>query len=504
MYPSKPYVLFFFLAIGFLASLFFRFNFEFNGGYTDEYDYLFVAKQLLASHTWDSHSYIFGADFNWYILGIGEHFGGLIGARVLIGILGLISLIGLYFLTLGLWHSHTIAILSTLFLSIQSIHIFLSRFATYDMIALTFLSLTLPLFWYITETKERKHHLLLLLTIALFSLGVMSKYIVIVYFPLLLLVGLLRAPRIAFYFGIGVGTILALYVWQHFDALQTLYEVQIIGTHGANSSYQEIIQRVLDIIGVSLLLGGLAFIAHMAHIKQHLFKSSHTAIWIGLLIFALPLVAYHLNGRNMISLYKHLVYPLYFFSPAIAWMLWSVLKYFKFHIGIQLILAFLFLSVCYQNYTQLKKMENSYPDSTKIVQMRTKFPINASTTIASEDPYIARYLFFGKVHQKHIKELYWIDNNIDGKHTLDDTLSALWDRKFEYVYLNDLINPIDNKEVRKILFLRDYEKIIEIPWESTQVMSYAYEGKLEIYKRNGTPSIPMEEDRLFMQEPMKF
>jgi len=504
MYPSKPYLFFSLLSLGFIFSLFLRFNFEFNGGYTDEYDYLFVAKQLLASKTWETHSYIFGADFNWYLLGVGEHFGGLIGARILIGVLGVVSLIGLYFFTLGLWHSHTIATLSTLFLSIQSIHIFLSRFATYDMIALTFLSLTLPLLWHITEKKETKHHLLLLLTITLFSLGVMSKYIVIVYFPLLFLVALIRVPRIGLLFGVGVGTILALYVWQHFYALQTLYEVQILGTHGANSSYQEIIQRALDIIGVSLLLGGVAFVFHMIHTKQHFFKSPHTAIWIGLLIFALPLVAYHLNGRNMISLYKHLIYPLYFFSPAIAWILWRVLKYFKFHVGVQLILAFLFFSVGYQNYTQLKKIENSYPDSTKIVQMRTKIPTNASTTIASEDPYIARYLFFDKIPQQQIKELYWIDNNIDGKHTLDDTLGALWDRKFEYVYLNDLINPIDNKEVRKILFLRDYEKIVEIPWESTQVMSYAYRGKLEIYKRNGTPSIPTKQDRLFMQEPMKF
>ena len=77
------------------------------------------------------------------LLGMGEALGGLEGARAIAGLLGLMSLVGLYRWVRQLYQSVEVAWLSVALFSMQAVHIFISRFATYDIIALAFFSLAL-------------------------------------------------------------------------------------------------------------------------------------------------------------------------------------------------------------------------------------------------------------------------------------------------------------------------------------------------------------------------
>lgn len=494
---KKPYLFYIIVVGGVLFSILLRLDLGFNGGQIDEYDYLFVGKQLLAGQTWDTYSYIFGSDLNWYLLGIGDHLGGLTGSRIITFLLGLLSLLGLYLFILNLWHSKAIALLSTALLSMQATHIFISRFATYDIIALAFLSLTLPVLWYALHEPSRKRYLSLILAIILFSLAMTGKYIDVVYFPLLGLVALILSPRIGFLFSLGVGVVLGLYLWMHWADLQTLYEVQIKGTHASNSSYTQILERELLYLAIPILFWFLALVWHNIEQKKQFWRSKTTWVFFCFMLFALPLVAYHMNGRNMISLYKHMVYGAFFLTPVMAWFIWEVLVRFKFNLWLQTLLSMLIISMVWYNFFLLKEMENGYPDARPVVKLLQTLPVDGNTTVASEDPYLGRYAMFDTMDQTHIKELYWLDNNLDGKYDMIDTIDALWDRKFTYVFLNDLIQPELNEEVRKIMEIRGYEKILNIPWESTQVMSYIDNGSLQVYKRNGIPSVPTDEDKLF-------
>ncbi|GEM_PF-1267898 len=480
-------------------SLLVRFDIEFNGGQIDEYDYLFVSKMLFSGQTWETYSYIFGSNLNWYILGIGETIGGLTGARVLSFFMGILSLIGLYKFTLRLWNSHEIALFSTLFFSIQASHLFISRFATYDVIALMFLSFLLPTFWDALH-KQRVKTTAFALSIAFAMLAVTGKYVDIVYVPILTFFAFFISWRIGILLGVIVGSFLGIYVVLHLNDLRTLYTIQILGTHATNSTYAEILQMEWRYLWIGIVAWWIAIVWQFYYYGIKTTKEKTTFILIALLLLALPLAFYHLQGRNMISLFKHMVYGLYFLSPVVGWLLWKLLNHFYLHRLAQAGIAIVLIGVAFYNYALLKAMENGFPDTRLAIKAVQALPLDESTTIASEDPYLMRYLLFGKLPQSHIKELYWMDNNLDGVYTYQDTVSALWDQKFTYVFLNNLINPKANEKLRNILNQRGYKKIFETKWHTSNLFSRITNGALELYERTSPPIIPTKNDRMFCDD----
>ncbi len=494
---TMPYLFFAAVVIGLLFSVAMRLYFNFNGGHIDEYDYLFVGKQLLAGEQWRTYFYIFGSNLNWYLLGIGEALGGLEGARVVAGLLGLVSLAGLYAFVRQWYGSALLAGLSVALFAMQAAHIFISKFATYDIIALAFFSLSLAPLLQACQQQGRQRYLTLLAAVALFALAVTSKYIVVAYFPLLVLVSLWLSPLVGLLFGLGVSLILGAYVGLHWEDLKGLYAIQIIGVHGANSNYRTIFRMELLYLALPLTAWLLALGWQVWRLRGQALRDRQTWILLGVLVFALPLAAYHLRGQNMISLYKHLVYALFFLTPVMAWLLWQVLQQFQFKLAVQAVAAAAVLGMAWLNAGLLRDMQTGYPDARPLIEAMASQPLDANTTIASEDPYLMRYALFGKVPQNHIKELQWMDNNMDGKSETKDVVEALWDSKFTYVFMNNLIQPKLNQKLRGVMKSRGYEKVLEIPWQTTQVMSRQDNGVLELYKSTQPPRIPTREDAMF-------
>ena len=496
------------ILVGLAFVVYTRLNFDFNGGHMDEYDYLFVGRRLLSGEGWNTYFYIFGANFNWYLLGLGDYLGGLTGARLVAAGFGVLSLIGSYWFIFTLWQvlgydkpsSSQLAALNVCILSFHATHIYISRFATYDIIALAFFSLSLAPLLKACRSTGRQVLIYLGLAIVLFALAVMSKYIIIAYFPVLILLALYFSPPIALIFTIVVGSILAFYANLHWHDLQDLYKIQIKGTHGANASYYRIGQMEFLYLVLPISLWVLALAWRVYELKQQQLSLLRDGVFYGflvLLVLALPLVAYHLHGRNMISLYKHMVYAAFFLSPVIAWLLWSLLKHFAAMPWVQLLPASIVAGIVILNTEQLRDMEHAYPDVRPVMAWFAQQNLPPDTTIASEDPYSLRYAVFDHLSQAHIQELGWMDNNRDGKSEKKDVVEALWDNKFTYVFLNNLIHTSLNKDIRGLLAARGYEKVMVIPWHTTQVMSTSDQGELELYKRTHAPRIPTNEDAMF-------
>lgn len=494
---NMPYL--FFLAIlgGVLFSAALRVQLGFNGGHIDEYDYLFVGKQLLAGQPWATYGYIFGSNLDWYILGMGEALGGLEGARAVAGLLGLVSLLGLYRWVRQLYQSVAVAWLSVALFSMQAAHIFISRFATYDIIALAFFSLALAPLLTACQREGKARYLALLAAVVLCALAVTSKYIVVVYVPLLTLLALWLSPVVGVLFGVGMTLLLGAYVGWHWQDLQGLYTIQIKGTHGANSNYAFILHMETLYLALPLLMWLLALGWQALRLRGQALRERTTLILLVSLVFALPLAAYHLQGKNMISLFKHLVYALFFLTPVMAWLLWQVLQRFNFQLAAQAVAASVVLGMGWLNYGLLQEMEHAYPDVRPIIDALASQPLDENTTIASEDPYLMRYATFGKIPQNRIKELGWMDNNRDGKYEKKDAVEAVWDSKFTYVFLNNLIQPKANQDLRGVMLSRGYEKVLEIPWQTSQIMSRQDKGVLELYKRTQAPRIATANDALF-------
>ncbi|UJS23721.1 ArnT family glycosyltransferase [Thiothrix winogradskyi] len=494
---NKPSVFLIAIACGVLFSIAMRLMLNFNGGHIDEYDYLFVGKQLLAGKDWGTYFYIFGSNLNWYILGIGEFLGGLSGARAVAGLFGLLSLVGMYQFARQLFDSVAVAWLSVALLAMQAAHIFISKFATYDIIALAFFSLSLAPLLLACRQAGKARYLALLAAVVLCALAVTSKYIVVVYVPLLTLVALWLSPVVGVLFGLGMSVVLGAYVGWHWQDLQGLYTVQIKGTHGINADYAFILRMEMMYLALPLLLWLGALGWQVWRWRGQALRERNTLILLVLLALALPLAAYHLHGQNMISLFKHLVYGLFFLVPVMAWLLWQGLQHFQFKPLAQAVAAVLVLGMAWLNHGFLREMEIAYPDVRPIITTIAALPLDENVTIASEDPYLMRYLAFGQLPQNHIKELGWIDNNRDGKYEKKDAIEAVWDSKFTYVFLNNLIQPKANHDLRGVMLSRGYEKLVEIPWQTAPVMSSRNSGVLELYKSTRPPRIPTNADAMF-------
>ena len=486
------------------GSAFLRMQFGFNAGHMDEYDYLFVGRQLWAGKSWATHIYIFGSDLNWYLLGWGERYlGGLHGARMVAGAFGLLSLAGLYAFVYALWRNHLTALIAVTLLATQSIHLFISRFATYDIISFAFFALSLAPMVLACQRQSASRYLYLLLSIVLISLSVTSKYVVVLYLPFLSIIMFVRSPRMAILFSLGVGSILLVYAALHWESLQVLYRVQIQNVHGgSNGSLEYVLRSILSYLWPALLSGLLAivYVVYRDGIKGLLQKQG---VYLGLLVLlSLPMVAYHLQALNMISLYKHLVYANLFLLAASAWLISQVLQSSHSLIK-QACLVLLLIAYTLLNFQQLKQAEVAYVDVSPAIKA-VEGQLDVETTILSEDPYLFRYLGFGKVPQGHIKESKWLDNNRDGLYEKKDVVEALWDSKFSYVYLNDRLHPNLNKTIRKILKMRGYTPVVLMDYKTSEVMSRKKKGSLGLYQRTKQPSILLQNDDLFKRgEAMK-
>ena len=493
-------LLFFFAVLALLlaASAYLRLQFDFNAGHMDEYDYLFVGHRLLSGLSWPSYTYIFGSDLNWYLLGLGDRFlGGLSGARMVAGVFGVLSLLGMYLFTYVLWRSRLIALIAASLLALQSIQLFISRFATYDIISFACFSLALAPLVLTCQKTDRSRYLYLLLSVVLMSLAITSKYVVILYMPLLAGLALLRAPKIGFTFGALVGVVLLSYVALHWEALQRLYEVQIKGVHGTgNGSFEYIIWSEIKYLWLSLLAWLVAVVWRALECGRGFWRDTqwHQLLLLGL--FALPMAAYHLNALNMISLFKHLIYSLYFLIPAFAWLIGMVLKEQSFRYLKQGLASAALVGVSYVSYQQLLEMETAYADVSSVLQ-QVDGELNHQSTILSEDPYLFRYLGVDTIPQVQIKESGWLDNNRDGKHEPKDVIEAIWDSKFSYVYLNDQLHPSLNVKLRKMLALKKYQALWSEDYEISDVMSRKTKGTMSLFRRTESPRLSLLEDELF-------
>ena len=119
----------------------------------------------------------------------------------------------------------------------------------------------------------------------------------------------------------------------------------------------------------------------------------------------------------------------------------------------------------------------------------SKASLAPKDSILSEDPYLFRYLGESIIPQSQIKESGWLDNNLDGKHEHQDVIDAVWDMKFEYVFLNDQIHAELNKKLRNILGTKKYKLIVDEAYENSNVMSRQIKGRISLYQRAESPQL---------------
>lgn len=457
------------------ALLLLRTQFGDVAGHMDEYDYLFVGKTLLAGGTWPTLSYIFGWDLTWLLFAWGEtFFGGLSGARAVAALFGAVSLVGMYAFVYALWRNHLTALIAALLLGFEGAHLYTSALATYDIISFTAFICALPCVLYACES-DSKRLFWTILSCAALSVAVLSKYIAVIYLPLIALLVLRYSPRHAFLGMLIITTILIAYATQSFDQLRILYEVQILDTHSINATHTDILHRTFRQLIIILFLAG--FGVAYALITRHIEAKK----LLVLAVFSLPLFLYHLANQNVIALQKHLVFSSLFLIPIIAWWLHEFYDrggqlQFRVAVILSCIIVYAFVNV-----DNLRTMRSSYPDIGNISTIASQ--IKSTDSVLSEDPYLFRYLLMDTVAQHQINETNWLDNDLDGKYEESDIEHAVWDKKFDYVFLNDQVHQELNATLRTMLFLRNYELVFENHYQLETMSGEMRFGTISVHRK---------------------
>jgi hypothetical protein len=450
---------------------------DYNGPYVDECDYMFVGRQLLAHQGWNTQTYIFSSNLPLYLLGFADQLGGLLAARGMCAAMGLLSLAFYHRFIAELSRNRAVAIVATLFVALSASHAFISKFATYDMLCCLAFVAGLWALGRALRARGWAAHAWTALSSALFATAILSKYVVILQTPVLALLVLVKRPRLMVAFGVPALAMCLSYAWVKRDALAVLYATQLSNTHEANATRLRIALIVARYLAPLLVLFVAAAAVQLARTK----KSVRALPWFGWsAALAVPMIAYHFKAADRISMYKHLVYAVMFLAPWAAVLIVRVVRSRRLWV-----LAPAAVSVvCAHGLFELGRMEQAFPDLRRTL---AQLPADTmgSFTLLSEDPYFFRYALMAKTTNDRLYEDTWFDNDKDGKRTSKDVIDAVYDGKFQYIFLDGRVTPRLTKSLRGWALRRNYELVYQQPYVVSDVMSDVTGGVLELYRRRG-------------------
>ncbi|MCU0427401.1 MAG: glycosyltransferase family 39 protein [Candidatus Kapabacteria bacterium] len=475
--------------VALLIMVLLRLGIAYNSPYLDECDYIFVGRALLSGEPWITKTYMFSSDMHLYLYGLADRIltgeKSYLAARGVASVLGVISLWFFYGFVRNLFtknpDSKRIAEISTVLFALSVPHTFISQFATYDVVCFFFFSAALWLLSKAVFTMHKetasKQVLMLLLGSALFAFAVLAKYIAVAYFPLLFVALLLLNRRAGLVFLLMVGVVLGAYILINRAELLQLYQNQLLGTHKANAT----VWKLLATISEYAALTAVCAAAIVAFWRE---KTLSSWFYAGLVVFAVPLAAYHLRSGDIISLYKHVLYVCCFLAPIAGEALYCLLRraseresdVLRAVAGMVIIVASALL------WLQLREVHNAYPNTDAMTRFVRK-NLTPQTTILSEDAYLFRYACFPAIPTKNLEEMTWFDNNLDGKREAQDVIDAVWEGKFEYVYLNGLILRELGEQLQTGVLRRKYDLVMQIPYTNSAVMNPINTGFLSLYRR---------------------
>lgn len=456
-------------------------------GHMDEFDYLFVGKTLLSSQGWPTLTYIFGADFNWYPFAIADNtIGGLNGARLVSLTLGLLSLATSWFICFRLWACSRTATIAMLLVSVSASHLFISRHVSYDIISYFFF--TLSLYTLLRCCQEKKNRVIWsLLGVGLYATSVFSKYILLIYAPFILSIMLVFKPRMAIIGGAALCTAFAVYLWQFQDELLILYENQVVAVHGTNATHAGLLTLIAGFLLIPICLSAIALAS--ASIDHAAASKRNTLIIAICLVMAVPLIGYHVVGANKISLYKHMVYSVFFLSFPAAWALNRIIESSSENTITRHVFPIAALALTVQSTLHFQSLRTGYPDVRDMLSVARPI-LGESTTILSEDPYLFRYIQFGNTDQRTISETGWLDYDRDGSYGTEDVELALKAQHFELVFLNDQIDPESNQRFRDLLAQENYRVLYSEPYLLSSAMTNNRSGHISLYQRQTSTKQP--------------
>lgn len=426
-------------------------NLNYNSAFLDEATYIVLGKKILAGHFREvagSVSWVGGLPFLYPPLSaIFFSMGGILGSRFLNVFLGTFAVFLIYYLAKSLSifkeeeDNKIVGLLASSFLATSTIPIAFSRLAIYDILSFTIFLLALVAFSKAIFKGERSWYIACAL---IFFLSFLAKYIVVIFFPLLLVLPLYLAAKtkdmekikgIFTYFWLPLILPLILYFGLNFSSLSEF----ILSQTQERSPAIEILRTFWNFswIAYVLSLGGIVFF----------FKEKH-GFFIGLLfiISLIPLIFHILTGNNLSS-HQHSFLSLIFVLPIVgAFLTFIIKKYAKVGIAVSLILVIFNLVNSIPKVYALGSFWPNTKGATDLIQEK----VSRDDRILAESGDVVTLALYDKVPPENVYGPFVFSyKDQDG---LSAYLLAISDGYFNFIQLDEgSFSPESISEMKRVI-----------------------------------------------------
>lgn len=455
---------------------------NYNTAFVDEAIYATVGEEINRGIYWENAlswmggSYVYPTMSAWF----NRHW-GLYGVRLFSTVCLVITGIVVGQIGKKLGGGKTQFISTGLFLfSANTIN--LGQLGTYDAPALTLLSLG-TYFALIPRYDSRfKKYSSLLLSSVLFAFAVLTKYVMILFLPVIVLLILFRNNR--FNLRRSLAWFLVFYLIIFYFAWNNLEQLVDFFT---NSHFSEPSTRIrfikeiltytgVQVIGISI---ALPFVIKRVESKKK---------WLIILLSvagSIP-IAYHLGASNIRSVWKHLVLTSFFWSPVTGWMILKLIKLSSHAAQTKAALAnmsqigwtvmsFAITSFLWFNFSNHWEFQRSWPSATSSIEYFEANRKDDDMIFAEASAVYKYHLFSGFEDPQSWTSTWWLD--YEGVQGTEGMKKAIWDRHFDYIILNGYFTNAVNQEIKW-----DIEQNYVPVFEDSYSVQGQYEYKTVIWK----------------------
>ena len=371
-------------------------NLHYNTAFVDEAIYIVNGQQALRGTSgFVALNYMFGSYLYPVVAALFGYVTGaeLWGARLLSALASTGAILAVYLATRPLLQ-HGAALLAAVVFGFAGASVFVGRLATYDVLGIALLaaSLALLVHGFKSQDAERRANLFFYASVSI-ALSFLSKYIVAVFAPLFLLLGLgLLVQRrcgllmqLLKFFVLPAAAILAAYGVLFADKLALLFVG--VSTYASQASTLAEIRAGLQ--EVLLLPAGVAAVGAVLLLRSR--GAEHRAVAGLCLLGGALLPAYHLYSQNIRSMDKHLVYALLFLAPLAGWALhrffWPLQRRLppRWRVAFSTGLAIACMAGSLQLFAnQTDAMEQNWPHAQETVDFLATLPLDEESFILAE------------------------------------------------------------------------------------------------------------------------
>jgi 4-amino-4-deoxy-L-arabinose transferase-like glycosyltransferase len=441
----------------------------------DEAIYATVGKEALAGHDLQAAtSWIFGSSFYPMAAALSSRVAGVVGLR---GLSAILSTVAALFMFLAAWRLFNIksALWALFIFGITGSSINIGQFATYDVMALPFLAITLYCIVSAAVTDDEQHETTYLLVGGLmFSLSFLAKYIALIYLPTFMVIGVAlfireRKPVRPLFdrFLIVAAVIIGAYIFFFLSDL-----IQVLSGKTATQIIDRLIilRLIVEENGLAFVLAavgaGFAAWALMSHTTT---VTGRTKFLVPVVVFivlvstmALPL--YHLVSSNVRALEKHCVYALIFVAPLAGYGVASLINKAQqaHHERIKMIGSVVTIAtlVWFTNYSLDRNwgFQNSWPNVSHVIDYLREKGVNQHSLILAAGANVYEYYFdFDIWSSRSVWYSTWY-MSYKGATGVDAMKKAIADHAVNYVVLDDYYTPEMNPVLEPVLQAAGYRQ----------------------------------------------